>query len=253
MKAIINDLGNHEKELCVIAPWDMIKADYNDLLKKYAGLPVKGFRSGKVPINAIEAIFKSHLKNDLLTRVSTRLCRTALKAKDIVAGSPIELFESKLTKNENFEFKASFIEMPKFVLPEYNHLDLQSEDTEDKLNEISEKLLEQTDISLPDSFIDNELKYSEIQDNSLCDIERKAAAADRIKLMLILKKIAHQDNIEIDQKDIEKRIKIIAAENDVTPEELKEFLIANNGLSRLADSLLAETVLAYIIDIQDSE
>ncbi|MDR2916778.1 MAG: hypothetical protein LBV74_18445 [Tannerella sp.] len=252
MKTIVNDLGNHKKELCVMVSWDMIKADYNDLLKRYAGLPVKGFRSGKAPANTIETIFRSHLKYDLLTRVSTRLCRTALKEINMVAGSPIELSDSKLKKNESLEFKACFIEMPRFVLPEYKHLNLQSEDTENKLDEISEKLLEQTDISLPDSFIDSELKYSEIQDNPFPDMERKAAA-DRIKLMLILKKIANQDNIEIDEKDIEKRIKIIAEENDVTPEELKEFLIANNGLSRLADTLTAEAVLAYIIDIQNPE
>ncbi len=252
MKAILNDLGNHERELCITAPWSMIKTDYDDLLKKYASLPVKGFRSGKAPVNAIETRFKSHLKNDLLTRVSTRLCRAALKEKKMVAGSPIELFESKLTKNESLEFKANFIEMPQFVLPGYKQLNLQSEDTEEKLNEISEKLLEQTELSLPDAFINNELKYSEIQEDAHPDMERKAAA-DRIKLMLILKKIANQDSIEIDEKDIERRIKMIAKENDVTPEELKEFLIANNGLSRLADSLMAEAVLAYIIDIQDSE
>ncbi len=249
MDIVIKKTSEHEKELLITAPWNMIETDYNDLLKKYSKLPFKGFRPGKAPLSAIESHFKNQLKNDLLTVASTRLCRKALKEKEILAGSPIEITDSELKKNESLQFKATFIEMPQFELPDYKQLNLQAIDQEDQLDEISEKLLEQTTISLHPSFVENELKYSETPEDALSE-EEKMAAEDRVKLMLILKTIAHQDNIEIDEKDIEERIRIIAAENDVTPEELKEFLVAHNGLSRVADSLLAEQVLEYIISIQ---
>ncbi len=250
MIIIINNIGEHEKELIVNTPWVMIETDYNDLVKRYSKLSFKGFRPGKAPLSAIESHFRNYIKNDLLTAVSTRLCRKALKEKGMIAGSPIEITESELKKNENLVFKANFIEMPSFDLPDYIHLNLKSTEEEAQLDEISEKLLEQTVINLPSSFIENELKYSDLSDEPVSE-EEKEAAANRVKLMLILKKIADQNNIEVDDRDIEERIKALAEENEITSEQLKEFLVTNKGLSRLADSLLAEQVFQYIIQIQE--
>ncbi len=250
MEITVSSVDTHSKELLINAPWEMVESDYNDLLKRYSKLAIRGFRPGKTPIGLIESHFKNELKNDLLTVTSTRLCRKALKEKGLVSGSPIEITESELRKNEYIQFKAGFIEMPQFELPDYRHLDLKSEELEGKLDEISEKLLEQTAISLHESLIENELKYSEQVGEVASDAEVKAAE-DRVKLMLILKKIANQDSIEVDDKDIEARIETVAIENEVTPAELKDFLVANGGVSRLAESLLAETVLGYIISVQE--
>ncbi len=250
MEITVTHINEYEKELLITVPWVMIEADYNDLLKKYAKFPFKGFRAGKAPVGAIESYFRNHIKNDLLAVASTRLCRKALKEKSMTAGSPIEITESELKKDQNLQFKANFIEMPQFELPDYQQLNLQSPEQDVKLDEISEKLLAQTDIALHPSFIENELKYSEIIAEDASD-EEKNAAENRVKLMLILKKIADQDSIEVDEKDSDLRIKRIAAENDVTPEQLKEYLVINSGLTRLTDALLAETVLNYIIDIQN--
>ncbi len=237
-----------EKELLISVPWEMIQVDYDDLLKPYSKLQVKGFRSGKSPIGLIESHFAQQIKNDLLTIASTRLCRKALKEKNMISGTPIEVSDSLLQKNEYLEFKASFIEMPVFELPDYTNLNLQSDNKNDMLDEISRKLLDDTNIALHPSFIENELEYSEGDIND--EIEKGNAEA-RVKLMMILKKIALKDQIEVDEKDIEDRIKVVAAENDVTPEELKKYLIENKGLSRFADSLLAEMVFDYIIEIQN--
>lgn len=251
MEVKLNDTSNQEKEIEVTAPWQMIEDDYKDILKKYAKVSIKGFRPGKTPSGVIESFFKTEIKDELLSLASTRLCRKALKDMKLEAGSPIEISDAELIKNKSLRFKANFIEMPQFELPDYSTLDLQTEEQEDKLNEISLKLLEQTILELHSSFIDNELKYSENPD-AVSDEAERQAATDRVKLMLILKKIANQDSIEVDQKDLDARIKLIASENDVTYQELKEFLYENNGITRLADSLLAESVLNYIIDIQNN-
>lgn len=237
----------HEKELLITAPWEMVQADYEHLLKQYAKLPVRGFRPGKSPIGLIESGFAREIKDDLLAAVSTRLCRKALQEKEMVAGTPVEVSEGELRKNESLQFKAAFIEMPVFELPEYALLDLQSEDQNGKLDEVSRKLLERTEISLHPVFIENELRYSESGEDSN---QARADAEARVKLMLIVKKIALQDQIEVDEKDIEERMGVVAAENGVTPEVLRKFLTENRGLARFADSLLAEAVLDYIIENQ---
>ena len=240
--------NEYKKELLITIPWVMIQTDYTSLLAQYSKLQIKGFRPGKSPIGLIESSFARQIKDDLVASVSTRICRKALKEKNMTAGTPIEISDSILQKNEYLQFKAGFIEMPIFELPDYANLDLQAENKSGKLDEISLKLLDNTNISLHPCFIENELKYSEGENSD--EIETSNAEA-RVKLMLILKKIASQEQIEIDEKDIDDRIKIVAAENDVTPEYLRKFLIENQGYSRFIDSLLAETVFDYIIEIQN--
>lgn len=248
MEIKLNDINDQEKELEITAPWDTISDEYNDILKKYSRLSFKGYRPGKAPAGVLESFFRNEIRDDLVSATSARLCRTALKEVDMEAGTPVEISDIESSKDHFLRFKASFIRMPEFDLPDYHHLGLESEETEDKLNEISRKLLELTEMELHPRFIEQELAYQEM-DGTPSEEDRKAAG-DRVRLLLILKKIALQDNIEIDEKDMDDRINMIASENDVTPGELKDFLITNNGLSRLSDTLLAESVLSYIIELQ---
>ncbi len=250
MEVLVKQLNEYEKELLVTAPWEMVSEEYNDLLKRYLKLPVNGFRPGKVSVNAVESFYKNQLKNDLAAQCSTRLCRTALKKGGLEAGSPVEVRDIQFLKNQPLHLTLRFIEMPAFDLPDYTHLNLQSKEEEGKLNEISEKLLEQTPISIAPALIENELRYTDPEEEITTEDDREAAGK-RVKLMLILKKIATQDAIEVDEKDVEARLKLIAKENEVTLAELKEFLMENGGMARLTDSLLAEQVFQYIISIQE--
>ncbi len=249
MEVNVNHINEFEKELAITVDWQDVQDEYSDLLKRYAKIPIKGFRAGKTPQHIIESAFKKEIANDLASFAAIRFCRKALKENNLEAGSPLEINEIKLNKDENFSFNAQFIEMPEFDMPDYFNLHLQAVEHAGKLDEISKKLLENTSISVHKSLINNELKYddSENRDYSPEQIE---AATNRVKLMLILKKIAAQDSIEVSDKDVEERIKLIARENGVPVLELKRFLVANRSMSRLSDSILVEYVLEYIIEIQ---
>ncbi len=238
-----------EKELLIAAPWDAVQADYNDLLKRYSKLEVKGFRTGRVPAGVVESHFGRHLCSDLVAMRSRGLCRQWLSQTGLEAGGPLEISDVELRKGEGLSFRVSFIEMPTFGLPDYGHLQLESQERDGKLDEISQKLLDHTEISLHPSFVEAEMRYSQPDTMADAGTERNSAEA-RVKLMLILKKIALQDGIEVDEKDIGERIAAVAAESEVAPEELKRFLIENKAMGRFADSLLAEAVLDYIIEIQ---
>ncbi len=230
-----------EKELLIAAPWEAVQTDYNDLLKRYAKLGVKGFRPGKSPVAAVESHFGRQIRDDLVALVGRTLCREALGQTGLEAGTPIEIYDVGLQKNDNLRFRASFVEMPSFELPDYGRLGLEADDKDGKLDEVSSKLLERTTIELHPAMVDAEMRYS--------DQSTRDDAAARMKLMLILKKIASQDGIEVDEKDVEKRIGAVAAESEVSTEELRRFLIENKAMGRFADSLLAESVLDYIIEI----
>jgi len=74
------------------------------------------------------------------------------------------------------------------------------------------------------------------------------AATDRVRLMLILKKIAGKEGIEVTEADVERRIKDKAAEFGTDPDTLRTELEKGGGRQRLKDMLLAESTLEYITE-----
>ncbi len=242
----INDL---EKQLQVTLDWGEIQEEYNDLIARYAKFPLKGFREGKVPTGLIETTYKNELREDLVSACAPRFCRKAMDEQQLQAASPVEVSNVEFEKGKLLSFIASFVEMPEFSLPDYKTLNVTSATTEEKLDEVSMRLLEQTPITIHSKLIDHELEYSEIDPEEASDDDKSAAEA-RVKLMMILKKIAAQDNVEVDRKDVELRIEEVAQENDVTADQLRDYLQQSGGMERLTDTLLAEQVLAYVISLQ---
>lgn len=232
--------GRHE--VTVTVPWELIEDDHRDIRRRYASMPLRGFRAGKVPAAAVDRMFGEYILGDLLSGTSRRLCRAALAEKEIEAGSPIEISDGELVADKCLRFKAVFAEMPQFDLPDYTHLGIETADRDSAADAISQRLLELTDLEPHPSLVENEMKFDGSDD--------AAAAAERVKLLLILKSIARRDGIEIDDSDIGKRIERVARENEVTPQELRRYLASGGGMSRLADSLLAESVFDYLTEIQ---
>lgn len=239
--------GEGEKALRVCVPWHMIEDDYAAVAREYARMPLKGFRPGKAPPAAVFARFGTQITNGLLSMAGTRLCRTALKKAGMAAGSPVAIADAVLKRNDGLAFTATFIEMPSFELPDYLHLDLQAKDAPGRIDEISLRLLESTAIALPECFVTHELQYTDAETSPSADAARKAAE-DRVKLMLILKKIADRDGLEVSRQEIAERSRALADEHGMSLEAFNGLLAAGNGLGRLADSLLAEKVLAYLSD-----
>ena len=248
MEVSITNINEHEVELSVSVPWNRVRDDYGDLLKKYVRMPVKGFRQGSAPRATVEKIFRKAILADLTYLCGQRLYRQALNENGLRAGSPVTISDAEIIPGNGFVFKANFLRMPEFELPDYSNLDLQSDKEGDKMTEISEKLLALTPFDIHDDFIGRELRFSDPGEKADEKVLRKEAGS-RVKLLLILRRIAETDNIEVDQHDINARISEIATENEVTDRELRDYLMETGGLARLRDLLLAEQVLSYIAEI----
>ncbi len=246
MKVTVHDQrGEGEKELRISVPWSMIEDDYEAIAGEYAKIPLKGFRPGKAPPAAVLARFGAQITNGLLGAAGTRLCRTALRKAGLAAGSPVTIADAVLKRNDALEFTATFIEMPCFELPDYMHLNLQARDASCRIDAISMWLLQNTTMELPEYFVEKELLYTDAETSPSVDAARKDAEC-RVKLMLILKKIADQDGLEVSREEINERMRTLADEHGLSFESFSGLLSAGNGLGRLADSLLAEKVLAYL-------
>jgi len=225
-----------EKEYCrlqVEVAWEQIAADYDDIVAAYARAPVRGFR---------------RQITDDLTRLSVhQFGREALDQSGMQAGGPLEVHEMTCEKGRPLQFTLRFLPLPEFDLPDLGTIRI-SENSQDPLGEISHWLLENVSMRLPNELVRNELRVDGL-DKAKPGSDQWAAAEQRVKLMLILKTIAARDGIEVDEVDVENRIKEKAAEFGTTPQKLKTQLEKGGGLERLRDMLIAESTFGYLQDI----
>ena len=249
MKVEIQDVGSARKLMRIETTWDEVKDDYQNIVKGFSKANVPGFRPGKAPRDIIEQLFASDILEEVRSRCARRLWRDALDEQEISMVGAAKISEMEFRKGEGFSFKAEFDIVPEFTLPSYHGLSL-SKDTDEnaRRDEISRYLLENTELEIPASFVETETGQETGAEDDPATRDARRAAEARVKLMIILKRIAREDGIEIDDRDLDERIAAIAESQGTSPNLLRNELAAKGGLGRLRDFLLAEMVLDYILE-----
>lgn len=245
-----------DRKMEVTVPWERVAATYQQIVAPWQSLSVRGFRPGKIPPSVWNATYGKEIQKELVARLASPLCREAFHEKGITRHAPIAIKEAHYLQGKSFSFTAYFTLIPPFDLPDYAHLQLMEQNTSQQIDEVTSKLLEATTLSVPSSLVDNECAYG----TETLPEQRRQAAHDRVKLMLILKEIAAKEGIEVDDRDIEERLNQMVRQNDPQKNDprqndqevaaLKESLLQAGSLPRLADAILAEYVLQFIIDNQ---
>ena len=239
------DDGFHR--LQIKADWSELADDYDDIVSAYQKRRIKGFRPGKTPRPLIERRFQKEIMDELSQRAAQRLGRQAVREAGIEVLGTAEVAAIECDKDEPFCATVTFHPMPEIDLPDLDTLTNGKADG-DLRDWISFTLLEQVPFEIPDNLVADELAREGEKD---IDPESPAwqAARDRIRLMLILRRIAKQEGIEVDQGDVDNRIAEKAEEFGATARELEAELAQGDGLQRLKDMLLAERALAYLVEI----
>jgi FKBP-type peptidyl-prolyl cis-trans isomerase (trigger factor) len=230
----------------VEADWSELADDYDRIVTEYAKVPVTGFRPGKVPKNVIEKRFSKEIINELSRRFAQRIARDAVREAGIEALGPVEAMEIECAKGRTFLARLRFHPMPTIDLPDITGLTIDHEGV-DPRDQISLRLLELVSFGIPDQLVKDELALDGIGEAVSGNAEWQAAT-DRIKLMLILKQIARQEGIEVDEADVNNRIAEKAKEFGTTIKSLQSELDERGGLSRLRDMLIAESTLDYLLE-----
>ena len=282
VKQIDDDGGR--RVLQIEADWSEIAEDYEDIVVAYKKIRVPGFRPGKVPRTVIEKRFQKEIMDDLSQRASQRLGRQAVREAGIEVLGPAEAEELECVKDRPFRATVRFHPMPKIDLPDLDKLTSGDADIDsstlckphpserkkeetvsvnpghvapfmagsveriDLRDRISLRLLDLVRFDVSDGFVKHELALDGADDVAPGSAEWKAAR-DRIRLMLILKRIAKQEGIEVDQADVDHRIAEKAEEFGTTTNALQAELSQGDGMQRLKDMLLAESTLAYLVKI----
>ena len=248
MQVVANDVEKQKKELHIEVDWIDIEPDYNDVLSEYLKVPVPGFRPGKAPRIMVESRYKKEILDDVASRSAERYSRKALEADGVTAAGPIAITDIEIEKNEPLRFKAEFTVLPDVQLPDYSQFTLMAATDDEKRDEISEWLLEQTTLDVPDELVKQELAFDGKEDVSM-NSDEWVSAMQRVQLLLILKSIASQDGIEIDERDVNERVEQMASAFGASTTQLRQQLMHSRGLSRIANFLLAEKTLDYLLGI----
>jgi len=239
--------NNGYQVLHIETDWSELVADYDDIVAGYEKVRLPGFRPGKVPRTVIEKRFQKGIIDALSQRASQRLGLEAVRESGIETLGPMEAQEIECEKDKPFRFQMRFHPMPKITLPDLNDININRE-SDDPRDLISIKLLELVPFEIPDDLVQDELAFEGIAASEPGSKEWKAAS-DRIRLMLILKKIARHEGIEVDERDVINRIAEKAEEFGTSIEELQTELVRGGGLDRLRDMLLAESTIDYLMEI----
>jgi FKBP-type peptidyl-prolyl cis-trans isomerase (trigger factor) len=231
--------------------WEEIASEYDDIVDRYAKVPVPGFRAGKTPRQLLDKRFQKEITEDLARRCAQRFGREALRQSESKAASPVEVSDMECAKGKPLQFTVRFLAVPDFDVPDLGAIRI-SEESEDPLGELSHWLLEHISMRLPDELVRTELGIDGIK-TAKPGTDEWAAAADRVKLMLILKEIAEREGIEVDASDVETRIKEKASEFGTPAEELRAQLEKGGGKERLHDLLIAENTLGYLLEMYGND
>lgn len=237
---------NGRKTLRVTVPWEQVSSDYNDLLEAYCRVRIAGFRAGRAPRPVVEKLFQREIMDELSHRCGIRLGREALRQADAEPMGPVEAIDMECVKDRPFQLTVRFYPMPEFALPEIDSFTI-VDDGGDPKDMISKRLLERVRFEVLDELIRTELG-SDFHEETDKQGPEWNAAADRVRLMLILKRIARQEGIEVDDDDVEERIERKAAEFGVNSHCLKAEFENGSGRQRLKDMLLAESTLNFLIE-----
>jgi FKBP-type peptidyl-prolyl cis-trans isomerase (trigger factor) len=245
----VTDLGdeNGYHRLSIEAPWSEITADYQEIVARYAKVRLPGFRPGKVPRAVIEQRFQKEIIADLSPLITERLGREAVREAGIEALGPLEAVDIECGTAKPFRAKLRYLPMPQFRLPDLADLKTDDDGTAAR-DRISHRLLELVPFEVPGELVRQELDLDGLAE-STADSDAWTAAAERIRLMVILKRIARQEGIEVDETDVSKRIGEKAEEFGTTKGALQKELEEGGGMARLRDMLLAESTLGYLVEI----
>jgi FKBP-type peptidyl-prolyl cis-trans isomerase (trigger factor) len=239
-----SDDGYHR--LMIETDWSELAADYDDIVDRYTKVRVPGFRPGKTPRSIVEQRFQNEISDDLSHSAIQRFGLQAVREAGIQVLGPAEAEEIECARGRIFRAALRFYPMPKIELPDLGKLGA-GDQTIDLRDLISLRLLELVNFDIPDGLVRDELALDGIESGEPGSAEWQAAS-ERIRLMLILKQVARQEGIEVDEADVTDRIAAKAEEFGTTQKVLQAELEKGGGMLRLKEMLLAESTLEYLME-----
>ncbi|MFH0943126.1 MAG: trigger factor [Candidatus Beckwithbacteria bacterium] len=268
-------------------PWDQVKKTYDQVLNQLTKTAkIEGFRPGKAPKDMVEkSIDKGKLYGEVINQLLPLSYAQAISQHQIKPAVSPKITIIKAEENQPWQFKAVSCELPEFKLGDYTasakgalaKSKLWTPDKGDptkkqdkeltatqKLNLISQALITDTKIELPDLLIETETnrllaklldqiqklgltidQYAASNNKTIDQLktEYHLTAENTLKLELILQAIAQDKKFKVEDKDIDA---LINASGD---EKVKKQLQSPSERAYLASILKKRQAIDYLLSL----
>lgn len=261
MKSTINKQEDGTIELTVTLPWETVKKTKEEVVEDYiknAELP--GFRKGKAPKKLVEGkINKEKVKEDTLRKLLPQGYVSALTEHDIKPIIHPKISVQEMEDEKDWVFTATTTEAPKVELNDYKE-NIKKLTAKSKIvvpgkeqqtipfDQIVKELLDSVEVKVPKVMVDTEVERLLAQ--SLDEIKRlgltleqylsstgktaenlrdeyaKKAETD-LKLEFALQRIAEEENIKVEEKEIDEAINQAKTESEKQNLQQNRYLLAS--------------------------
>src|SRR5437899_7333454 len=130
-------------------------------------------------------------------------------------------------------------------------------------DQLVRELLNRVTCELPESIVMNETRnvvYDIVRENQQRGVAKEMieqqknqifsvannSAKDRIKAAFVLGRIAEQEGIKADQKEINQRILMLAQQYQIKPEQMVKQLRDRNGFAEIEEQIISAKVLDFL-------
>jgi FKBP-type peptidyl-prolyl cis-trans isomerase (trigger factor) len=261
MNSIINKLEDGTIELTITIPVSLIKKTREQIIEEHAKVAeIPGFRKGMAPKHIVEkSLNENHIREDILRRLLPQTYSEAVKKHNLNPIINPKIHVKKLEENKDWEFTALTAELPQINLGDYKDAIRKitskskiiipgKQSTPVSFEEISNALIENIKFTVPKIIIDVEV--DRLLSQTLDEIKRLGLTLDQylsstgktidslrseytqkaekdIKLEFILQKIAQEEKIKVEEKEIEEAINQAKDEKERKNLEENKYLLAS--------------------------
>lgn len=240
MKSILAKHTDGTIELTVTIPLVLVTKAKTEVVQEHVSqAQVPGFRKGKAPKDMVEkSLDAEHLREDVLRKLLPLGYGEAVKEHKITPIINPKIHVEKLEEGKDWVFKAFTCETPEIILKNYKDAVKQitaktkivvpgKEQTPIGFEEIAKELINQADVKIPNIIIDTEV--DRLLSQTLDEVKRLGLTLDQylastgrnveglrgeyrikaendVKLEFILQKIAQEEGIKVEEKEIDEAI-----------------------------------------------
>jgi trigger factor len=189
MEFNVIELNESEKEVEIKLPYDEIKSEIIDEVKKQAkGIQVPGFRKGKVPLPMLKKMYGDALEYEASEKVANSFFWKVAQDKELKPIGQPTMTDLKFEPEKELSFKVKFETLPSLNISGYKNLTLDipdykvsDEEVEREINYIlqSNKILEDAEVIDSDkSMIDAQIILLEKNGEKLTDAKPEKMQID---------------------------------------------------------------------------
>lgn len=247
--------------LTIQIPAEKVKKEWDEELKKLVGnTTIQGFRKGKAPADLVEKqVNTEKLKEEVLRKLLPDLYLEAVKEHNLKPVITPKIHVEKMDEGKDWEFTASVVEAPEVKLGNYKDAVKKitaktkiiipgKEPTPPSFEELMQPILETVNVTIPPLLIEGEVDrlLSQLLDevkNLGMTLEQYLSSTGKTgeqlrndyiqkaendtKLEFILQKIAEEEKITVEQKEIDEALQKVKDESERKMMEQNMYMLAS--------------------------